>query len=284
MIKKILFILISFWGISATACDCYYFGGFAYSNQLADLVVYGKVIAYDSIGTDWNPTRKMSIKFQVIEKYRGIDQNEIIEVLGDDGGECRPYISSFKPNEYYVLALNYYGEQYEISNCGEFHLLVENNYAKGRIFGREQTEPIKEIHIQKLKEIIDLPYLYPINRKKKDKKEDKRGYEYYLNCDQLPKCELSNAEINRLVNNKIKLPEIIEKSGSKYLVHANLIITKENEMIFLELVQANHYSFEYLLDIENQIRKILNNIKTWQCGLVNEKKENAIMIIPIMLE
>ncbi len=282
--KKLLYIIATILGINANACDCFYFGGFAFSNQLADLVVYGKVIDYDSVGTKWSPDLKMSIRFEIIEKYRGIETKDTIIVLGDNGAECRPYISTFKPNSKWILALNTFGKDYEISSCGEFYLQVEKDFVRGRIFGRETSEPEKEIHIEKIKEIINFPYLYPIYRKKDGIKINEHGLEYHLLCEKEPKCALNNAEINRLINDKIKLPEIIKNSNSKLLVHATVIITETNELEFIDLIQANTYSFDYLIDLENQIEKILKTIETWQCGFINGNPVNAQMIIPIMIE
>lgn len=128
----------------------------------ADLVVYGKVIGYDSIGTYDQPDNPYSMKFEIIEKIRGIESRKILIVFGDNGADCRPYINEFKPNSEWILALNNFNGDYEISDCGEFYLPVKNGKVEGQIFGRGRTFDDKNYSYSILRNVVNNPQDYPL--------------------------------------------------------------------------------------------------------------------------
>jgi hypothetical protein len=288
--KKTLYILFSLlvFNINYTnACDCYYFGGFAHSNQLSDLVVHGKVIEYDCIGTHSAPENPYSMKFEIIEKYRGIESRDTIIIWGDYGADCRPYISHFKPNTEWVLALDNYksksGNDYEISDCGEFFVPVENNKAFGRIFGRDLSIQEKHYELSIIREMVNSFEKYNLYTKRKAIKADKDGNTYLSNCDQPPRNRISLDEINKLMNCEIILPQGFMKTGDNYLIHATGIVTDIGEFKFLGIYQNKYRPSEHLANIERQVSSILRELEDWEIGLNADKPVSAFISIPILL-
>lgn len=275
----ILALLVGFGNISAKACDCTYFGGFAYSNQFADLVVYGKVIKYDKIGTHFSSSDPYSIKFEIIECLRGVEKRDTICVFGDYGANCRPYIGVFKPNTEWILAVNRYDNDYEISNCGEFYIKVKNLIVSGNIYGKGTNKKFNSLCLSELRYIINNPHLYPIYNKIGIVKIDKSGNEYLSYCDHLPKCSLSNEKINEIVNKNINIT-----NGDSYLLHASIIVNINNEAKFNGILQTNRHPHKDYIELEKKLEIIINNIQNWTCGYNLGKPVRAQIIIPILIK
>lgn len=75
---------------------------------------------------------------EIIRKYKGREERKRIEVLGDDGVECRPYLSEFEVGKYYLIAPNKIDNsdsiQYYFFICSTEYLEVnkEENMAFGK--------------------------------------------------------------------------------------------------------------------------------------------------------
>jgi hypothetical protein len=107
--------------LPAFACSCGSGGPFLAVAQNSDLIVYGKVVSHEAHGMD----------FEVLESYKGFDSRQVIRIWGDNGAQCRPYISKFPVGTQWLLALSPVRENrersqpdYAISSCGEFALAV----------------------------------------------------------------------------------------------------------------------------------------------------------------
>ncbi|MCT4591631.1 MAG: hypothetical protein N4A71_27665 [Carboxylicivirga sp.] len=283
-----LVILVGIINIKTKACDCGYFGGFVYSNQATDIVVYGKVIEYDSIGTYDLPDNPHSIKFLIIEKLRGIESKDTIIVWGDDGAECRPYIDHFQPNTEWILALDKLDHlgtsNYEISICGEFYVPVKGKMVQGQIFGwHYNKEETKSYDYDLIKNLVLNPIEYPLQRPSKRSKESRNGIEYSTYCDLLPQCSLDFRTINTIVNERLILPKGFMSNGDSYLINARVIIDANGEFYF-DGSYGNYYKHSIQMTlIENQLNNILRNIGSWECGLEAGKPVTAQLIIPILL-
>lgn len=280
--RKIICILVALVGlnnISAKACDCIYFGGFAYSNQFADLVVYGRVVKYDKIGTYGSSTNPYSIKFEIIECLRGVEKRDTISVFGDYGADCRPYISIFKPNTEWILAVNRYNNDYGISNCGEFYMKVKNSIVKGNVYGKGRNKTIKYICLSELRYVINNPQLYPVYSEVGVVKIDRFGNEYLTYCDHLPECSLSNEKINEIVNENINIPK-----GDSYLLHACIIVNINNQAKFNGIFQTNRYPYKDYVELEKRLEVLMNKIQNWKCGYNLGKPVTAQVIIPILIK
>jgi hypothetical protein len=285
--KRKLSILITFLLLSyadSIACDCGYLGGFALCNQIADLVVYGKVIGYDSIGTYDQPDNPYSMKFEIIEKIRGIESRKILIVFGDNGADCRPYINEFKPNSEWILALNNFNGDYEISDCGEFYLPVKNGKVEGQIFGRGRTFDDKNYSYSILRNVVNNPQDYPLYKGKKVIRKDNTGLEYLTDCDQWPKCSMTASEIDKIINKKIQLPTGFMSSNDSYLIHAQVIITSTGKYKFNGLYESNSNTIWGLDNIEKQVDSILQNITSWESGSDAGKPVTAQILIPVLLK
>ena len=96
----------------------------------------------------------LSATFEIVELLRGDEQRTEIEVFGDPGNLCRPYIDYLKAGEYYVVALNKsdgidHGDgiietpnDYVLWNCGEFWINHNptNEQLTGRIYRNEKKD------------------------------------------------------------------------------------------------------------------------------------------------
>lgn len=287
--KNIYYILILIIPLSfntSKACDCGDFGGFAYSSQIADLVAYGEVIAYDSIGTPGSPELPYSIKFLIKEKIRGIESSDTIIIFGDNGFECRPYIEKFKPNTKWIVAvdrLQNTGGVYELSICGEFHLAMSNGIANGRITNQKGDFEIQKAPYHDVKKIVKSFNQYPIYRRSKTKIKHQSGIEYVKFCDILPNCFLDNQTLTEVVNDFIFLPEDFMKEGDNYLVHVHGIVTTENKFIYNGIYQNGYKLVPELESIETAIEYSLKGLE-WHHGFESNKPINGLIIIPILLE
>jgi hypothetical protein len=287
MNKRIQILTLFLWigSFNAIACDCGYLGGFVYSNQVADIVVYGTVLEYDSIGTHVSPDNPYSIKFLIKEKLRGIERGDTIIVWGDNGFECRPYIDIFKPNTEWILALdklkNLKENEYEISICGEFYVQVENGKVIGKIFGWDYKQVKNEFDYQFIKNLVTNPIEYPVQRPEKQLRKTKDGLEYMSNCDSLPQNTLDFKTLNEIVNKTIVIPPTFMSHGDSYLIHVRAIIDKKGEYHANGTYEPNKTN--ELITIENQIQNILRSTGTWEVGYEANKPVSSELIIPILL-
>ena len=137
-------MLISF---NSFACDCMCkddcsFSVISNGNEFVALV---KVIEYSGfldreiIGYDKKMPLSMTV--EIIEKYKGTESRKRIKIWGDNGNQCRPYISEFEIGECYLIAPNlitYNSEigakdDYDFFSCSTDYLQVdlENGLAFG---------------------------------------------------------------------------------------------------------------------------------------------------------
>ncbi|PSK81896.1 hypothetical protein CLV93_1072 [Prolixibacter denitrificans] len=279
-------LILLIGSFKAIACDCGYLGGFVYSNQAADIVVYGTVLEYDSIGTHDSPDNPYSMKFLIKEKLRGIENRDTIIVWGDNGADCRPYIEHFKPNTNWILALNKLNKEgkveYEISICGEFYVPVENGKVTGKIFGWNYEQEKKKYDYQYIKNLVLNPLDYPAQRPEKNLRKTKDGLEYMSNCDRLPQNTLDFKTLNKIVNENLVIPPTFMSCGDSYLIHIKAIIDKNGEFHANGAYGSNKTN--ELIAIENQISKILRDTGTWKVGYEANKPVASELIIPILLK
>jgi hypothetical protein len=282
----ILTLIFLIGNLNILACDCGYLGGFVYSNQAADIVVYGTVIEYDSIGTYNAPENPYSMKFLIREKLRGIEYRDTIIVWGDNGADCRPYINEFKPNTNWILSLykleNNGKSEYEISNCGEFYVPVNNEKVTGRIFGWDYDQNEEEYDYDFIKMLVLNPLDYPLQRPKKVIRKSKDGIEYVSYCDKLPQNTLDFKTLNKTVIESVAIPSNFMHSGDSYLIHISVIIDTQGEFHFNGTYGLNKTT--ELIEIENQIAERLRNIGEWKIGFEANEPITSELIIPILLK
>ncbi len=117
------------------ACDCNTAGEFLKVAPTSDLVSLIKVTKYLTFKDIEGTKTPMSMEVEIIDIYKGKETKKTIVVWGDNGMECRPYLSEFKIGKYYVIAFFKEEVDYYISICGDYWLQadIEKKIAKGSV-------------------------------------------------------------------------------------------------------------------------------------------------------
>lgn len=117
----------------AHACTCSWTGPLLAVAPNADLIVRAKVLRYEgnSRGVD------LSMHVEVLEMLQGATSSMRIRIWGDNGSQCRPYVSAFPIGTEWIFAIkrmtgDHRGD-YSISVCGEYWANVENGIVIGRL-------------------------------------------------------------------------------------------------------------------------------------------------------
>lgn len=142
MRKMLLTLLGIIAWTSAQTCDCDYAGSFLTISKDADAIFIVRVDGYNDFFS-WllgnRPPRAAT--FEIIKTLKGVADEKEITVFGDNGVLCRPYINTFKEDQYYVVGLyrcngdrGETAEDFYISVCGEYWL--DYNPASKTITGR----------------------------------------------------------------------------------------------------------------------------------------------------
>ena len=70
------------------------------------------------------------MEVEIVKVYYGQETRKTVIVWGDSGNLCRPYLSIFKIDNYYVIAFEQDSKEnaseYAISNCGDYWLTADN--------------------------------------------------------------------------------------------------------------------------------------------------------------
>lgn len=86
-----------------------------------------------------------SMEVEIIEVYQGKEERKRITIWGTEGANCLEYLIEFEINKTYVVALFERGSEYNLSNCGEYWLSVENEIATGRIAENQESIKLEEL-------------------------------------------------------------------------------------------------------------------------------------------
>jgi len=108
------------------------------------LVIRARVLRHTGGG---ETPREMEV--EVLESLAGETPKSVVTISGDDGGQCRPYVSRFAVGTEWILALepaitdteaarHYFMSEpdkgdYAISNCGAYWLEVKKGKVRGNI-------------------------------------------------------------------------------------------------------------------------------------------------------
>lgn len=155
-IPSIIIGSILFLTPTAYACSCANSGkSFVQLTKNSQSVVRGKVIQYHWSKNDREQRGKpQAMIVEVKEVYKGATKLAKVTVWGDNGIQCRPYVTQFPIGTEWVLALSkdYWTQKGElaISVCGEYWLQVKGNNVVGKVTdGRIKAKP----------QVISLPNL-----------------------------------------------------------------------------------------------------------------------------
>jgi hypothetical protein len=130
-----LLILSLLINANVRACDCEYGGPFLRMVPKTQFVALVKVTKYLTFKEIYGKNTPMSMEVEVVETYKGGEKRKKVTVWGDPGHLCRPYLSTFKEGEYYVIGFypgnpnhgddNEKATDYSISICGTYWLTVD---------------------------------------------------------------------------------------------------------------------------------------------------------------
>lgn len=165
-----LFILL-FGTIKVQACDCDWSGNFLEIAKESQLVALVKVVKYNNYfelsGASSNTINQpLSATFEIKEIISGTESRNKIEVFGDIGNLCRPYIDTFQTDKYYVVALNNSSgldhengiketeSDFIIWNCGEYWLDMNDSNQSVTGFIYKGKKKKRDVRYSELKENI----------------------------------------------------------------------------------------------------------------------------------
>lgn len=136
--RALLTILAAFFfcfQVLACSCSFAWNDSFSRTAKNADFVALVKVLSFDEyleegiMGHEGKMPYAMTV--EVIKKYKGEEQRRKIRILGDSGASCRPYLSVFEINEYYLISPSPLketaGTDYCFFSCRTDYLKVEMN-------------------------------------------------------------------------------------------------------------------------------------------------------------
>ncbi|MFN0202282.1 MAG: hypothetical protein ACKVTZ_12215 [Bacteroidia bacterium] len=145
------------------ACDCESQGHFLTVATNSKLVALVKVNSYLTFENIYDKPTPMSMEVEIVQVYYGQETRKTVTVWGDNGNLCRPYLSIFKTDNYYVIAFEQDSKEnhseYAISNCGDYWLTADNEkkIATGQISEKQNeiafSDLIEFFHGDKTKEL-----------------------------------------------------------------------------------------------------------------------------------
>ncbi len=121
--------------VQSEACTCSWVGPLLTVGPRAELIIRAKVLGYHgrSRGVD------LAMDVEVQEVFKGATKAERIRIWGDNGSQCRPYVSGFPVQTEWIFAIGRLaGEEgrrgdYYINGCGEYWAKVESGSVIGRL-------------------------------------------------------------------------------------------------------------------------------------------------------
>ena len=145
----------------AFSCSCEYQGSFIEMSKNTPLVALIKVTKYLTFKDIYSEKIPMSMEVELVDVYKGNESRKKVTVWGDNGILCRPYLSEFKEEGYYVIAFYRSRTQrsdsaekdsdYFISICGAYWLNadIKNSTVTGDVNSKDR-KPIT-INLSQLK-------------------------------------------------------------------------------------------------------------------------------------
>lgn len=142
VILTILVICIISLDLVACSCSRSWNDSFSKRVEESEFVALVKVISFDSyLEKEFSNDEKKipySMTVEIIKKYKGEENRDRITIYGDNGMLCRPYLTDFEINGYYLISPNPLDEslktEYDFFACHTEYLEVdiESNTAYGK--------------------------------------------------------------------------------------------------------------------------------------------------------
>lgn len=146
------------------ACTCAYGGPFSKVAPKTDLVIVGDVVSH----------HENSMQVEVVQVLKGDETRKRLTVWGDNGMQCRPYVTRFPEKTRWVLAVFRHEAQedldnlqkplyewdakppfYMISVCGGYWLEVKGEEAHGHVQREGGSETLETIPVRELERWFD---------------------------------------------------------------------------------------------------------------------------------
>ena len=156
IIVSCMFLLMR---VNLMACSCNSEASFTEVTSKVQTITVVKVVRYLSFNQIYNEQTPMSMEVEVVEMLKGTEKRRRFIIWGDNGILCRPYLSAFKENNYYVIALNTGNpgsghteesvSDYSISVCGTTWLNYDmsKQEANGRIIDKTTSMKINKLRL-----------------------------------------------------------------------------------------------------------------------------------------
>ena len=126
----------------ACSCSRSWNDSFSKTAEVSEFVALVRVISFDSYlereFSDYEKKIPYSMTVEIIKKYKGVENRDRITIYGDNGILCRPYLTDFEINGYYLISPNPLDEslntEYDFFACRTEYLEVdiESNTANGK--------------------------------------------------------------------------------------------------------------------------------------------------------
>ena len=280
-----LILILSLYSINSFSCSCDDMGGFAYSSQYSDAIGVFEFLENDSIGIYGDIDAPFSKKVKLIKQIRGRNILDTITVFGDYGADCRPYISTFKNGEKWLLALNKLdtiSNSYEISSCGTFYLKIQQKQIIGNILGKPYNPSKDSLNLNQLISIINSPEKFPIDNYQNKVAE----LGLYLNCECSPICPIdSQSELWIQLKQHIELPDNYMNSGDSFIIHLKFLIYHDYHYLSFHGIEQNQdLNDPNLTLIETQIENWLNSLKNFNRGDANYYNVASEVLLPLIIK
>jgi len=126
----------------ACSCSHHWDDSFSLTAKKSEFVALVKIISFDEyldheiMGSDGKIPYSMTV--EIIKKYKGKENRKRIIIFGDNGILCRPYLSDFILNDYYLISPNpldnSVNTEYDFFACRTEYLKVDigSNKAYGK--------------------------------------------------------------------------------------------------------------------------------------------------------
>ena len=130
------------------ACDCESKGNFLTVSPETNLVALVKVTKFLTFKAIYAKQIPLSMEVEIVRIFKGNETRKTVVVWGDNGILCRPYLSQFETNKYYIIGFingsdgtkGYVHKDekttdYALSICGDFWLSadIEKKVASGSV-------------------------------------------------------------------------------------------------------------------------------------------------------
>ena len=124
--------------MNACSCSWAYDDSFSKTVRHSDFVALVQIISFDAyLERQFDLEEKKipsAITVEIIKKYKGEESRKTIRIYGDNGMLCRPYLSEFQLNGYYLIAPSPLDEtpdtDYDFFACLTDYLPVDSNTQK----------------------------------------------------------------------------------------------------------------------------------------------------------